>query len=308
MSGALDAAVHAHIERMPEPMPALLAPAIAGDAPDPWVRDALMAYLRHFVRIFEHDMPREASEAVLADQLASVAETPRGGDDDADTTAAEEALTRGFRARGLQFQGGRTPPHLGAYIWGRTEDRGFSVTLPHAEPQEVTVHFMHDFLIRGWLHWQTYGVQGAGGWYKQDEPGWADGLYAVAERYPEPLDENRSFQVSLLGHEAQHVADHHDFPGLSSAELEYRAKLVELIGYDGVDDRLRFFLTDAADDPEQPHPYAAHLIVGRLADRLFGRPATDDDWGSVDYGEVRRQADALLQEDTDRLARREHDE
>lgn len=163
------------------------------------------------------------------------------------------------------------------------------------------MHFCHDFLIRGWLHWQTYGSQGAGGWYQQDNPDWADGLYCVAERYPEPLEENRSFQVSLLGHEAQHVADHRAFPGLSSAELEYRAKLVELIGFETVDDRLTFFLTDAADDPEQPHPYAAHLIVTRLSERLFNDAAGDHDWAAIPYAAIQREAQALLDEDTARL-------
>jgi hypothetical protein len=299
----LDLAVEAHLARMPEPMPALLRPAIDPRTEDGWLREALLAYLRHFVRLFEHDEPRESAETRLADELASVAGTTRSGDDDADITAAEAALAGRFGVRGLQFQGGRTPPHLGAYVWRRTEVRQFTVTLPRGEPQPVTVHFMHDFLIRGWLHWRTFGTQGAGGWYKQDEPGWEDGLYAVADRYPEPLDENRSFQVSLLGHEAQHVADHRAFPGLSSTELEYRAKLVELIGYDTAAERLDFFVADAADDPEQPHPYAAHLILKRLGERL--PRAADDGWDAVPYDEIRRQATALLDEDTARLAARE---
>ena len=140
------------------------------------------------------------------------------------------------------------------------------------------MHLMHDFLIRGWLHWRTLGEQGAGGWYQQDNPPWADGLYAVAERYPEPRETNPAFTVSLLGHEAQHVADHHAFPGLGSGELEYRAKLVELIGFTSAEERLAFFLTDAADDPTQPHPWAAHRIITDLGERLPIAPADHDAW------------------------------
>ena len=86
----------------------------------------------------------------------------------------------------------------------------------------------------------------------------------------------------------------------STAELEYRAKLVELIGFDSVADRLRFFVADAADDPEQPHPFAAHLIVNRLAKRVFDRSPDDADWVAVPYSEIRGHAEALLDEDTAR--------
>ena len=162
------------------------------------------------------------------------------------------------------------------------------------------MHLMHDFLIRGWLHWRTLGEQGAGGWYQQDNPPWADGLYAVAERYPEPREANPAFTVSLLGHEAQHVADHHAFPGLGSADLEYRAKLVELIGFTSAEERLAFFLADAADDPLLPHPWAAHRIHADLAARLPTAPADRNAWLAVPYEEIRRLALELLDADTAR--------
>ena len=302
MSEDLDRRIFERLPRMPEPTPSLLGSAIAPGAVDRWIRDALLAYLRYFTRLFELDEPATGAESSLADALTALADVPRSGAHEPDIDAAESVLRRGFADRGYQFLGGRTPPHFGAYVWRRTEDRKFTVTLPRGEPQAVTVHFMHDFVLRGWLHWKTVGAQGAGGWYKEDDPDWPDGLYCVADRYPEPLDENRAFQVSLLGHEAQHVADHRAFPGLSSPELEYRAKLVELIGYDTVDERLTSFLADALDDAGQPHPYAAHLIVGRLADRLFGSdPASDAVWASLPYGEIADAAAALLDEDTVRL-------
>jgi hypothetical protein len=300
VSQDLDRAVRDHLARMPDATRELLGPLIADDAGDPWLRDALLAYLRYFTRVFERDEPREAAEAELATDLCRLTDVARTDDADADVTEAEARLAPRFAERGYRFLGGRTPPYLGAYIWSRTEERRFQVALPRGESQEVAVHFLHDFLIRGWLQWRTFGEQGAGGWYKQDDPDWPDGLYCVAEKYPDP-DANPAFRVSLLGHEAQHVADHRAFPGLSSVELEYRAKLVELIEYDAVDDRLRFFLTDAADDPEQPHPYAARLILDRLAGRLFDRPAADADWESVPYARIAEHAEALLDEDTARL-------
>ncbi len=302
MSDELEAHIERRLASLPEPTRGLLGSAMAPHAPDPWIRDVLLAYVRYFTRLFDLDEPADAAESALADALTDLAGVARSGEAEPDIDAAEVVLRGGFTERGYQFLGGRTPPHFGAYIWRRTEDREFSVTLPRGEPQQVTVHFMHDFVLRGWLHWKTGGAQGAGGWYQQDDRSWADGLYCVADRYPEPLDQNRTFQVSLLGHEAQHVADHRAHPGLSSAELEYRAKLVELIGYDSVDERLTAFLADAREDPAEPHPHAAHLITERLASRLFDTPAADAGWESVPYLEVAAAAQALLDEDTDRLA------
>ena len=121
---------------------------------------------------------------------------------------------------------------------------------------------------------------------------------------PEPLETNRSFQVSLLGHEAQHVADHHAFPGMESRDLEYRAKLVELIGYDSAADRLEFFLDDGADDPDQPHPWAAHRIVRDLEEGLGLEARDQEALVSLPYEEIRRVAIALLDEDTARRTSR----
>jgi hypothetical protein len=297
----LEMAVREHLARMPKAARVFLEPAIGSERGDPHVREVLLAYLRYWTRLFERDESADDAEAHLADELSTAAKTQRSGDDVADVEAAEAVIGGAFRARGLAFLGGRTPPYFGAYVWSRTEKRRFDVALPRADPQPVTVHFLHDFLVRGWLHWRTFGRQGAGGWYKQDDPEWPDGLYAVADRYPDP-ETNRQFRVSLLGHEAQHVADHRDFPGLSSRELEYRAKLIEVIGYDRPQDRLEFFLADAADDPAQPHPWAAHRIISDLAARLPQPPPHDREaWLGVPYAEIRRHALDLLDADTARL-------
>jgi hypothetical protein len=297
VSDQLDAEVTAHLSKMPGAHRALLEPLVASDATDAWLRDVLMAYLRHFVRVLDRGEARPAAESRLIDALSDLAGTERTSLDEADVDTAEAEIARRFHDRDYRFLGGRTPPHLGPYAWARTETRRMTVTLPRGRPEEVDVHFLHEFVIRGWLYWESFGARGAGGWYQDGDPAWPDGLYCVADRFPDPMA-NPAFQVSLLGHEAQHVADHRAFPGLTSAELEYRAKLVELIGYDTVDDRLASFIADASEEPEQPHPYAAHLIVSRLADQLFGRPATELDFQGIDYAEIRALALNLLDEDT----------
>ena len=74
----------------------LLEPLISVDAKDGWLRDALMAYLRYFVRLFEDDEPREAAESALAGDLCAVVGRAPTGDDDADVTASEAELANGF--------------------------------------------------------------------------------------------------------------------------------------------------------------------------------------------------------------------
>ena len=54
------------------------------------------------------------------------------------------------------------------------------------------------------------------------------------------------FLVSLLKHEAQHTVDMKSFPGITPAELEYRAKLVEL-HYSNNLALLDKFLSEASD-------------------------------------------------------------
>jgi len=298
----LDAGIRDHASHLPQPIRSRLAAAIDPAATDRWLRDILMAYLRMFERIFERQVPRDDAERTLADDLLSIAGGASSDASEIDVLASEEVLAHGFADRDLVFLGGRTPPYLGPYIWARTEDRQFEVALPRGAPQPVTVHFMHAFLLRGWLHWRSRGEQGAGGWYQQDNPPWPDGLYCVADRYPEPLETNRTFQVSLLGHEAQHVADHHAHPGLESRDLEYRAKLVELIGYDSASERLEFFLDDAADDPDQPHPWAAHRIARDLEAQLGLEAPDRAALLAVPYDEVKGVALRLLDEDTARRA------
>ena len=87
--------------------------------------------------------------------------------------------------------------------------------------QDYAVKLLDGFVMLSWLDYLSFGEVGTGGWSN------GDGLiHCVKSGYD--LD-SEAFQVSLLKHEAQHAADHARFRGMSSEELEYRAKLVELI-------------------------------------------------------------------------------
>ena len=70
------------------------------------------------------------------------------------------------------------------------------------------------------MDYLTFGRFGTGGWASPDGT-----INCIEQTYD---FESERFLVSLLKHEAQHTTDMIQFPGITSAELEYRAKLVEL--------------------------------------------------------------------------------
>jgi hypothetical protein len=72
------------------------------------------------------------------------------------------------------------------------------------------------------------------------------------------------FVASYLSHEAQHWADYKSFPRLEQTDLEYRAKLAELVAFKRPKRRLEYFRSEANNDPRMPHCFAAFHIVERM--------------------------------------------
>lgn len=70
------------------------------------------------------------------------------------------------------------------------------------------------------MDYLTFGRFGTRGWASPDGT-----INCIEQAYD---FESERFLVSLLKHEAQHVADMKRFAGITAEELEYRAKLVEL--------------------------------------------------------------------------------
>lgn len=130
-----------------------------------------------------------------------------------------ERLRALFEAEGYHALFGKTQGYYGPYIWRETVPTVYQVQLPDGTA-EYTVNLLKGFVFRGWMDYLTFGRYGTGGWASPD------GTINCVERAYDL--ESERFQVSLLKHEAQHTADMKRFPGITPAELEYRAKLVEL--------------------------------------------------------------------------------
>ncbi|GAU75988.1 hypothetical protein [Fusibacter sp. 3D3] len=214
---------------------------------DPWIQDVISCYFRYFRSVLVNH-PVEQAEDQLNLSLSELVTLPK----DSSLDEIELELNKIFKEKGYSYLGGVTSPFRGPYIWKKTSIKTFTVTLPDGE-QEVVVYFISDFLMLSWAHFATMGKRHTGGWAKPE------GLYYV-DNGREKIDINSiEFQVWFLKHEAQHLSDYIKFPDLSGSDLEYRAKLVELIYNPHAHCLIEKFLNQSKDDKTLPHSYAAYL-------------------------------------------------
>ncbi|MED1203446.1 hypothetical protein [Heyndrickxia acidicola] len=262
----------------------------------PWIKEVLKSYFDYFTAVLARKENEVLAEEVLLNRLSNLLADGHF----AHLDEAEEALEKKFLEKGLYFLGGVTAPYRGPYIWRRQEKKEYEVILPSGI-QRVTVYFMDDFLLHSWLHFATFGKMAAGGWAKREA------LYCVKKRYEKMLNQP-AFLVSFLKHEAQHFKDYQDFPRLGPCDLEYRAKLVELM-YDPSTSLLEAFSRQADPAPNNPHAYASFVLLSKLADMLFGHDARGEiiDWAKVDRGGVHSAAGELFGQHTAQLTEKGKD-
>lgn len=234
-------------------------PIVRVRSKDPWIRKVILAYYHYFITVLTKKMSVQLAEEALIQNLLPLITTEVN--EPVDINQIENELKLLFKEKGYYFLGGMTLPYYGPYIWKGMEKKEYQVELPNGL-QEVTVFFMSDFILHSWLHFATFGARATGGWAKED------GLYCVNSRYENRM-ETHKFQVSFLKHEAQHLQDFNRFPGLPSKDLEYRAKLVELI-YHPSQKLYKDFLLIAQEDSSSPHSYASFAILKNTLHKKMG--------------------------------------
>lgn len=257
---------------------------------DSWIRDVVSTYHNYFRTVLTNaDMMNDA-ELNLNKSLRKYIKV----DEPLNIDETENELAKIFTEKGYYFLGGVTPPFRGAYIWKRTEIFNFNVEIPN-KLFAVSVHMMSDFLLEGWMGFATFNNRAVGGWATEDA------LYCNLKRYKD-LDSD-DFQVSYLKHEAQHLYDYKYFPGLKSNELEYRAKLVELI-YSKNHIILKKFLDNAKNDPDFPHPYASYNIIKNLSSIVLKKDyeANINAWLEKEYKNISVTALELFDKNSSELA------
>lgn len=220
--------------------------------------DVLQAYRRYWSASLRRlQSPEQAESIQLAelDRLSGV-ETKAGLDAENDAPAR---VARRLEAQGLFVLGGVTPPLRELMLWRQQTTGSTRVDLPDG-PSQIEVTMLDDFQSLGWAAWATCERSHTGGWVTPQ------GMMVVRAAW---VLDSEAYRVSLLAHEAQHFNDIRRYPKLSSADLEYRAKLGELaLSLETQATLMQSFVVQARRDRALPHAFASYWLVERLQARL----------------------------------------
>lgn len=251
----------------------------AGDV-DADLAQMLLVFQQYDREIFYWNTPEPVARKNMQSRFAQILQT-----EDAEFgTILEPKIQKIFETHGFHYLGGRTAGYFGPYIWRVTTPKLYTVELP-GETQPYQVKLLSGFLSKGWLDYISRGRVGTGGWAD------ADGvLNCVAENYDLT---SGTFTVSLLKHEAQHAMDLARNPDCASAQLEYRAKLVELI-YSVERNLLPVF----AEEADPTNPTNAHGLAASKIITLFQTKLENDSvpWNAVPIPQIQQIARELFDE------------
>ena len=183
------------------------------DVPE-FLNQILLLYQAYYRDVFYCGLPETEAADKLLTQMKALLDLP-----DAEEELLAEQLQSVFEVKGYHALFGKTQGYYGPYVWKDTVPTVYRVELPNGTA-EYTVNILKGFVFRSWMDYLTFGMYGTGGWASPDGT-----INCIEQAYD---FESERFLVSLLKHEAQHTVDMKQFPGITPAELEYRAKLVEL--------------------------------------------------------------------------------
>ena len=275
-------------------MIARFGPAASGSldsaSGDVWIDALTRRYLQYWQRALTNPAARTEAENELRTGLGNF--LGRAIKDDEDLDKTEDTIQQEARKRGFYLLLGRTAPLREFMVWKKVTVETRNVQLPEG-PYAVKVHFLDDFVLRGWGYYATCGRRSAGGWATEE------GLFAVVPAYKSLSDE--TFSVRFLAHETQHFADKARFGKLESWELEYRAKLVELaLAEISQASTLVLMCENRSERKDSSHAYANMLVVRNLNQTLGKEGAAVCGPKPPAPESIRRTAQALLREDSER--------
>jgi hypothetical protein len=184
------------------------------------------------------------------------------------------------------------------FIWNKQTIKHYTVTLPK-QTIKTKVVFIESFHLNGYDDYATFGSSTVGGWAIKDSAT----LYCNKNGYD--LNSEK-FKVSYLKHESIHFTDLNDYPNLSSADLEYRAKIIELMYCTEatIYDRISEFVTEANDaNRNNSHPYASHILIKNLSKLLFNSKFNTDinQWKKISVRKINNAAKSLYKRSEDKL-------
>jgi len=261
---------------------------------DAWTAQVLAAYRDYWTRTLTGRVAADEGERELATTLARLAGVAGEGVTPAGMDGIEPVLKGMIRSKGFHSLHGVTMPFREFMLWRTQTERDFEVELPGGKVT-VPVVLLEEFVSLGWAGFATGNRYHCAGWATRER------LFCVASCY-DPASE--TFRVSYLAHEAQHFSDYERFPDLAGPELEYRAKLVELVYADTTQDSLlENFRVNGSDSRDNPHGFANRRLTNDLERALNVTDQGSTWWQTVWPATIRAAARTLLDTDTHLLER-----
>ena len=184
------------------------------------------------------------------------------------------------------------------FIWNKESTKKHEVILPK-DTVKTTVVFIERYYINGYDEFATFGDSQVGGWAIKESAT----LYCNKGTYDINSEE---FEVSYLKHESLHFTDLNNYPTLSSTDLEYRSKVIELIycTKGTIYDRISEFVSGANKaDRENSHPYANYILIQNLSKLIFNSNYNSDinQWKKVAVDKINKAASSLYNSSENKL-------
>lgn len=222
-------------------------------------------YQNYYRNVFWRNIPNEEAKKLLFQELTIFSGTkPNLPNDD----NIEEEIEKMVKAEGYECLCGDTSGFFGPYIWESSTKVTYEVELPSGI-QPYTIIMMDGFISRSWLDFISFGETGTGGWVGKDGT-----LCCVRSLYD---TESEEFNISFLKHEAQHAHDKKKYLDITTVDLEYRAKLVELIYWHN-DEKIKEIYSEADNtNPNNGHSVAAYRIISEMSQKIFGCEYVNDE-------------------------------
>lgn len=188
------------------------------------------------------------------------------------------------------------------FIWDKESIQKYDVILPK-ETVQTTVVFIESYHINGYDDFATIGDSQVGGWAEKETAT----LFCNKGAYD--LDSEK-FEISYLKHESLHFTDLNNYPNLSPADLEYRAKVIELMycTAETIYDRISEFALGAdKSDRENSHPYANYMLIQNLSKLIFSSDFNSDisQWKEVSVERINKAA-SILYESNEKILNNDH--
>ncbi|MBK8622332.1 MAG: hypothetical protein IPN79_11375 [Saprospiraceae bacterium] len=178
------------------------------------------------------------------------------------------------------------------FIWNKESTKKYDVILPK-ETIKTTVVFIESYHINGYDEFSTIGDSQVGGWATKGSAT----LFCNKDTYE--LNSEK-FKISYLKHESLHFTDLNNYPNLSSADLEYRSKAIELMycTEGTIFDRISEFVSAAnKTNRDNAHPYANYILIQNMSKLIFNSDFNSDinQWKKVSVDKINKAASFLYE-------------